>query len=214
MSILAENTVLAKSRDGTETEVYLNQVEALFDEYVSRLDDPETIKKSAIFAGAMRYIYEQLFRPTRKQPHNRHTIIDTADIDLLDCLWGVYCRLCYRCGIRPTLLRYALLTGIDYSTFESWKNGQYREASPLHSFTVKKWLKECESSIYDAVLDNSVGAIFAAKSAFGWRETSPEPAPVQENRTPQLTQAELMSIIDERAALDALPDLEDEGGEG
>lgn len=155
------------------TEVYLSQIPLLFDEYVQRLEDPDNIRRSTTFAGAMRHIYERLFRPTSNQLNNRATTIDTADIEGLDEIWGCYCKLCYGSGIRPTILRFCLMTGINADTLNTWKNGMYRNATPKHSEAVKKWLKECESSIYDAVLDNSVGAIFAAKACFGWRETAP-----------------------------------------
>ena len=188
-----------RTADGTE--VYISQIEQLFDEYTSNLENPDMIRKSTTFAGAMRYIYEQLFKPMEPQPYNKGTTLDTADIMQLDQIWGCYCRLCYKCGIRPTLLRYCLLTGIAPDTLDTWRRGEYRNASNVHSVTVKKWLKECESSIYDAVLDNSVGAIFAAKADFGWRETSP----IAAEETPTI-QHESAAEISARYASARLPE--------
>lgn len=159
---------------GQEIDVYVSAVPLLFDEYVSHhLEDPDLIKKSAVFAGAMRFIFEHLFRPEKPQINNKHTKLDLSDIDGLDKVWGAYCNLCYTNGIRPTLLRFCVMTGLSMDTLHCWKTGYSRGATPRHSETVKKWLRECESSIYDGVLDNQVGAIFAAKADFAWRETSP-----------------------------------------
>ena len=196
------------TESGRLAEVYANKIDEAFAEYLQTLEDPNMIRKSTCFAGAMRHVYETVFQPHTPQPNNRNSIIDTADIVTLDKVWGEYTRLCYSAGIRPTLLRFALMTGIDMSTFDTWRTGTYRNTTSAHSQTVKRWLRECESSIYDAVLDNSVGAIFAAKACFGWRETNPIPVEYTmqhlQHETPEQIAARHMG-----ATLPAKPDFDD-----
>lgn len=210
---MAENTVLAKSRDGTkDIEIYTHDVLAAFDEYVQNLDDEDKMYKPPFFNGAMKYIQVHCFKPTKKMPHNAGTTVDLSDVDLLNGLWDICAQLAYRYGHKPSLHRFALMIGIDLDTISNWGSGGSR-ASSAHLRTVKKWKSETENALYDGASEsNSVGSIFLLKSNFGYRETAPIAEPATESRTPQLSQAELLSIINERAALDALPD-PDEGGE-
>ena len=69
------------------------------------------------------------------------------------------------------------MVGINMDTFHTWKTGEVRGGlgSP-HSETVKKWLAECESALFDgAVEQNSIGCIFALKANYGYTETAPIP---------------------------------------
>ncbi len=45
------------------------------------------------------------------------------------------------------------------------------KASSLHRDTVRKWLTECESTLFDgAVENNSIGCIFALKANYNYRD--------------------------------------------
>lgn len=159
-----KNTV--RAHNGAE--VYETKIHELADEYINTLDDRESINNNpSLFTGMIKYIYKYLFK---------HNPVNNDDIVLLDNIFDIYTELCYRYNKRPTILNFSLLVGINNDTFNAWKNGEYRRgadgASSLHSRTVKKWLKECESSLLDGATErNSVGCIFALKANYGYTET-------------------------------------------
>lgn len=169
------NTV--KAENGIE--VYETKIHELADEYINTLDDPDKINNNpSLFTGMIKYIYKHLFKPGKndKVKYNANTVLDTGDIDLLNNIWDIYTDLCYKYNKRPTILNFSLLIGIDNRTIDTWRRGEYRAGedgtSSLHSQTVKKWLKECESSLLDGATEkNSVGCIFALKANYGYTET-------------------------------------------
>lgn len=157
------NTI--KAENGAE--VYENKIYQLVDEYIGSLEDPESINNNpSLFTGMIKYIYKHLFK---------NNPVNNNDIEMLDNIFDIYTELCYKYIKRPTLLNFSLLVGISNDTFNAWKNGEYRAgtdgASSLHSLTVKKWLKECESALVDGATErNSVGCIFALKANYGYTE--------------------------------------------
>lgn len=157
------NTI--KTENGAE--VYENKIYQLVDEYIGSLEDPESINNNpSLFTGMIKYIYKHLFK---------NNPVNNNDIEMLDNIFDIYTELCYKYIKRPTLLNFSLLVGISNDTFNAWKNGEYRAgtdgASSLHSLTVKKWLKECESALVDGATErNSVGCIFALKANYGYTE--------------------------------------------
>lgn len=169
------NTV--KAENGIE--VYETKIHELADEYINTLDDPDKINNNpSLFTGMIKYIYKHLFKPGKNDrvKYNANTVLDTGDIDLLNNIWDIYTDLCYKYNKRPTILNFSLLIGIDNRTIDTWRRGEYRAGedgtSSLHSQTVKKWLKECESSLLDGATEkNSVGCIFALKANYGYTET-------------------------------------------
>lgn len=175
-------------------EVYESKIHELVDEYISDLDNPDDIKTNrGLFTGMIKYLYMQYFK---------HNSLDYNDIELLDNIFNIYTSLCYRYGKRPTLLNFSIMIGISMDTLNSWKreetrgyiyfdsmgdriydfpawrlhhpNEDYRqEISSSHSETVKKWLKECESTLVDGAIEsNSIGCIFALKANYGYVETA------------------------------------------
>lgn len=210
------STVRTRSRDGTRTvEIYPHRIDEFADEYIGQLVDAEEIYNPQVFLGLLKYIYVQMFKPHENMPHNSNSILVLSDAETIGDVWDRFAAICYRYRTTPTLLKFSTLTGLDRKTIQAWHDGDGRSASPEYLLIAKKMYNEAETGLETKALEqNGIGAIFALKSLFNWRETSPEPAPLQERRSPQLSQEELMQIIDERAKLDALPDLEDEGGEG
>lgn len=165
-------------------EVYEDKIKYYADEYINTcLDDPESINNNpSLFTGMIKYIYKRLFK---------YNPVNNNNIAILDDIWGIYTDLCYKYNKRPTLLNFSLLVGISNDTFNAWKNGEYRAgedgASSAHSLTVKKWLKECESSLVDGATErNSVGCIFALKANYGYTET-PQRIEVVGSQTPDQT---------------------------
>lgn len=115
----------------------------------------------------------QLFRPDKPQIHNRNTVIDTGNVDLLNSLWDTYTQLAYRYNMKPTLQRFSVFTGISEETFASWAKQEYR-ASNGNSESYKKWRSEALAALYDSVAQTgNVGGIFLLKADYGFRETAP-----------------------------------------
>ena len=209
------NTVRAENG----VEVYEDKIHEYADEYINTLADPEYINNNpSLFTGMIKYIYKHLFKPGKKDKvlSNSNSNLDLSDIDLLDNIWGIYTELCYKYSKRPTILNFSLMIGVDNTTIDSWRRGEYRAgdegASSTRSQTVKKWLKECESSLVDGATErNSVGCIFALKANYGYTET-PQQIVITGPQAPALTHDEIQKIA-ERASqtstaelLDGLPD--------
>lgn len=164
-------------------EVYEDKIKYYADEYINTFDDPDSINNNpSLFTGMIKYIYKRLFK---------YNPVNNDDITVLDDIWGIYTELCYKYNKRPTLLNFSLMVGVSNDTFNAWKNEEYRRgengASSEHSRTVKKWLKECESSLVDGATErNSVGCIFALKANYGYTET-PQRIEVVGSQTPDQT---------------------------
>lgn len=183
------NTVRAENG----AEVYEDKIKYYADEYINTLDDPDSINNNpSLFTGMIKYIYKRLFK---------YNPVNNDNITVLDDIWGIYTELCYKYNKRPTLLNFSLLVGISNDTFNAWKNGEYRAgeggASSAHSLTVKKWLKECESSLVDGATErNSVGCIFALKANYGYTET-PQRIEITGANAPALSQEDIRQIADQ-----------------
>ena len=192
------NTVRAENG----TEIYETKIHYFADEYINTLSDPDGINNNpSLFTGMIKYIYKRLFK---------NNPVNNDDISVLDNIFDIYTELCYRYNKRPTLLNFSLLVGISNDTFNAWKNGEYRAgeggASSAHSLTVKKWLKECESSLVDGATErNSVGCIFALKANYGYTET-PQRIEITGANTPALSQEDIRQIADQ-ARKESIPEL-------
>ena len=192
------NTVRAENG----VEVYETKIHYFASEYINTLDDPESINNNpSLFTGMIKYIYKRLFK---------YNPVNNDDITVLDDIWGIYTELCYKYNKRPTLLNFSLMVGVSNDTFNAWKNGEYRAgeggASSAHSLTVKKWLKECESSLVDGATErNSVGCIFALKANYGYTET-PQRIEITGANTPALSQEDIKQIADQ-ARKESIPEL-------
>ena len=205
------NTVRAENG----VEIYESKVHELADEYINNLDDPESINNNpSLFTGMIKYIYKYLFKPGKKDKvlSNSNSNLDLSDIDLLDNIWSIYTELCYKYSKRPTILNFSLMIGVDNTTIDSWRRGEYRAGdegtSSTRSQTVKKWLKECESSLVDGATErNSVGCIFALKANYGYTET-PQRIEITGANTPALSQEDIRQIADQ-ARKESIPELLD-----
>lgn len=209
------NTV--KAENGVE--IYETKIHQLADEYIYSLSDPDSINNNpSLFTGMLKYIYKYLFKPGKKDKvlSNSNSNLDLSDIDLLDNIWGIYTDLCYKYSKRPTILNFSLMIGVDNTTIDSWRRGEYRAGGDgtrsARSQTVKKWLKECESSLVDGATErNSVGCIFALKANYGYTET-PQRIEITGSQAPVLSQDEIHQIVDQASRestaelLDRLPD--------
>ena len=163
---------------GNGAEIYETKIHYFADEYINTLNDPESINNNpSLFTGMLKHIYKHLFKPGKndKVLSNTNSKLDLGNIELLDNIWGIYTELCYKYGKRPTILNFSLMIGVDNSTIDTWRKGEYRSggdgANSVRSATVKRWLKECESSLVDGATEkNSIGCIFALKANYGYSE--------------------------------------------
>ena len=203
------NTVRAENG----AEIYETKIHYFADEYINTLNDPESINNNpSLFTGMIKYIYKHLFKPGKKDKvlSNSNSNLDLSDIDLLDNIWGIYTELCYKYSKRPTILNFSLMIGVDNTTIDSWRRGECRDegmgANSPRSQTVKKWLKECESSLVDGATErNSVGCIFALKANYGYTE-APQRIEITGANTPALSQEDIRQIADQ-ARKESLPEL-------
>lgn len=94
------------------------------------------------------------------------------DIKELSILWDIYTVICCVCRIKPTLIRFCIMIGISRDTVNSWINGEYAgRVSSGHSDTARKWKSECESTLYDEVIQTgNIGCMFALKANYGYRD--------------------------------------------
>ena len=195
-------------------EIYETKVHYFADEYINTLSDPESINNNpSLFTGMIKYIYKHLFKPGKKDKvlSNSNSNLDLSDIDLLDNIWNIYTELCYKYSKRPTILNFSLMIGVDNTTIDSWRRGEYRAGdegtSSTRSQTVKKWLKECESSLVDGATErNSVGCIFALKANYGYTET-PQRVEIVNGQTPDQVAADIAARHIGQAERPELPDL-------
>lgn len=188
------NTI--KTTDGIE--VYESKIYILCDEYISTLNNSEDIYNNpSLFTGMLKHIYKHLFKPGKNDKilSNSNCRLDLSNIDLLDSIWTIYTDLCYRYSKRPTILNFSLMIGVDNTTIDSWRRGEYRAgeegARSARSQTVRKWLKECESSLVDGATEkNSIGCIFALKANYGYSET-PQRVEIVNGQAPEQIAADI-----------------------
>lgn len=130
------------------TEIYDNQIETLFVQYLQDNDmgdqlDAHKVDDSHAY-GAWRYIYNILFKPDKNtiRLNNKTSKIDYSDIYLLSDILDTYLDLCFKYKIYPMIEDFCTLTGISRDTLNSWERGEYRRAEPearyKHSDIAKK----------------------------------------------------------------------------
>ena len=178
--MIPENTIRASNG----AEIYESRIHEIADQYIAQTlteEERESARiDSTVFTGMLHKIYVQLFKPTRAntdiynenqyQNVQKNSILDYDDIQLLDYLFDVYCDLCGKYRMCPSLLGYCSMSGISKDSVNDWINGRTHKSS-AHSQTAKRWKTVCETGLEQrAVMQNSIGSIFALKAAHGWKE--------------------------------------------
>lgn len=94
------------------------------------------------------------------------------NIKELNILWDIYTVICCTCRIKPTLMRFCIMVNVDVTTVTSWIKGEYSgRVTSGHSQSAKKWKAECESTLYDEVIQTgNIGCMFALKANYGYRD--------------------------------------------
>lgn len=222
---MKDNTVIASNG----SEIYLNNIQAYADEFVSCELDEEARKamhnNPNTFMAMILYIADNITKP------------DNNDIELLDNIFNIYIRLCVKYNMLPTLECFSMLINVNPCTLSKWSSGEYRnniyydskgnyikdfpawrskhsgeqyrvEPSTVHSQAVKKWKDICKNFLVNS-LQNSKGVdankIFIAKAAYGMVETSPVPV---QNTEQHRTAEQIAADYSHTAALpgDVQPD--------
>lgn len=187
---MRRNTVTA---DGG-SEVYINQMYSLADEYIDTLNDQERIYNASgnTFTGMIKYICRNTDFTDRKY----------TDIHFLDRIWDIYTDLVYKYNQKPTIEEFALLVGISREIIYQWDKGDRRgtiykdkdgnviedffswnnshrgepytkETCEERSKIIGKWKEECRLGRYKSAASGNVGGIFLCKAVDGMVETAP-----------------------------------------
>ena len=201
------NTI--KTLDGIE--VYEHELFRLADEFEYQTQNKDSIGKPAWITGLLDHIYVSLFKPISKRQHGETSSLDYEDIESLDRLFHWFVTLMARYSVTPSMLDFATMTGISRQTFFEWREGITRGKSAEHGRTAKRWYTLCESSLArKATEQNGIGAIFALKACYQWKEADAQkiayiPATqLQSAEQIQQKYQELMPAADDLESVDSV----------
>jgi len=142
-------------------EVYEHRIFALADEYMETVLQNDDSKISDTFMGMIYYIRDGI-------PE-----IPNDDIQLMDSVFDIFCKLCARLGTVPTLQTFAILVRTNRATFTDWSNREYRKDDARYEQAVKRWKSVCKAFLVNKLANcdkTSVNLIFLAKSCYGMVE--------------------------------------------
>ena len=164
--------------------IYTSEIFRVADEYHERLPANRDPAEPEVFTGMVHHIHAELFSGDRRP--------DLNDLQGLDNIWTAYTQLCASSKQIPTMIEFASLIGCDRTTFQKWENGTIRGNDADRISTVKRWKTMCEAGLArKTIAANSIGAIFALKSNYGWKEAVATPEePIQ-----QIEQASVAEIM-------------------
>lgn len=183
-------------------EVYQSEIDILCDDYISSLPDPNMIYKSTVFSGMLNYIYKHKLKYVIELDKKNSGISEYNNhYDFLDSIfYGIYIDLCTKYNIVPSIIQFSVLCDIANDTLTEIKNGVYsRNGSKVNENscrTVRKWFATCESMLLGrAANENGIGAIFALKANYGYRDNV-----LPENPQPITTTQATPEMIEQRRA--------------
>lgn len=180
-----QNSIVIKTPDG-QVEIYTNELDQLVDEFVRDMDE-EMMYKPSTWLAVLKHIYMECFKPQKKLHYNAGSILNDNP-EAIEAIWDWYVSTAYKFGKTPTILQFGILTGIDRTTIQTWKNGTWRTANKTYSLTAKKMYAEAEAALENRTIEsNGIGAIFALKANHGWRETAPVSEPEMLTQRPYET---------------------------
>lgn len=160
-------------KEVSEIEVYETEIERYSELYIESLPEKTDIYNSITFTGMLKYIYRYVFKP--EEITRKTSILDYADIKLLDSIFNIYTSLCYKYRKKPTILGYCVMTGISNYSVNNWHNGKVNRANSEILQTIEKWFSECENALIDGAIEsNSIGCIFALKANYGYSDNVPQ----------------------------------------
>lgn len=145
----------------------LDNINTCITEYIDKPNNIIEIKNTNSLTLLLKHLNSKIINRLiiRDGQYNNYT-----NIDLYNVLWDIYTNICYKFLIKPTIQRYSIFTGINKSTFNRWT--ELNNPNDKRRVSVKKWLNECESVLYDdAINTGNVGCLFALKCNYGYKES-------------------------------------------
>ena len=145
----------------------LNDINNYIQEYVNNPNNLIIPKDSNSLVLLLKYLNSKVVSKLQLKDNKTHYY---NNIELINILWDIYTSICYKLNNKPTILRFSIFSGINRDTIQDWIKGNI--SKPIYIVSAKKWKEECESTLYDDVINNnSIGSLFALKSNYGYRET-------------------------------------------
>lgn len=189
---MKDNTVNVNGID-----VYEHKIYELCDEYMERLKDSDDIKSRITFNGMLRYIYQNLFKPTKDMIiyNNRSSVLDYSDIGLLMDIYNVFIDICALYKKEYTKNRFITMIGISNDTLDNWEKGRKIptvDGVPSSAWVAfaKKIKENSEQALSDSMLDGNLMAYAQLKCWYGWRE-EPQRIEMVNNGEPQQSREEI-----------------------
>ena len=145
----------------------LDNINTCITEYIDKPNNIIEIKNTNSLTLLLKHLNSKIINKLiiRDGQYNNYT-----NIDLYNVLWDIYTNICYKFLIKPTIQRYSIFTGINKSTFNRWT--ELNNPNDKRRVSIKKWLNECESVLYDdAINTGNVGCLFALKCNYGYKES-------------------------------------------
>ena len=145
----------------------LDNINTCITEYIDKPNNIIEIKNTNSLTLLLKHLNSKIINRLiiRDGQYNNYT-----NIDLYNALWDIYTNICYKFLIKPTIQRYSIFTGINKSTFNRWT--ELNNPNDKRRVSIKKWLNECESVLYDdAINTGNVGCLFALKCNYGYKES-------------------------------------------
>ena len=183
--------------------IYQNNIYALIDDLKQDdqfigLSDKELKQDRAFFPRLIQYIYNNYIGDILNNKIRKGYKIIYPHIDVLNDLFTIYIDIVnkYKWNNKPSLLEFAIFTGINRDTFYRWLNGDYsdldksinntecignkdndqgnekvyRYITSNYRDSVRKWQEVCEQSLLDG--NESVFNIFLLKSLHNYRDNN------------------------------------------
>ena len=145
----------------------LDNINTCITDYIDKPNNIIEIKNTNSLTLLLKHLNSKIINKLiiRDGQYNNYT-----NIDLYNILWDIYTNICFKFLIKPTIQRYSIFTGINKSTFNRWT--ELSNPNDKRRVSVKKWLNECESVLYDdAINTGNVGCLFALKCNYGYKES-------------------------------------------
>lgn len=192
---------------GELIKIHKNDISVCEYDYLQSLPDEAMIyKKSNIFLGLLEAVYKNVISVyiiTDKTFNNDYELLNNVFYD-------IYIPLVYKYGYTPSIYMFSSFVHISMSNLTDINNGYYRkDGSKVNSdtqLTVQNWYNTCKAAtITRAIDDNSIGAIFASKAAYGMIEAA-QPVP-ETKQDPDIID---ISFLTDQGDLAELPKYDDD----
>lgn len=200
---MKNNTIV--SNDGIE--VYDTEIDRLVDDYIGTLNDENDIKNRITFSGLMRYIYNNLFKPTKDMVirNNRNSILDYSDIALLMDVYNKYIDVCCKYKQEYTLNKFCNMTGISSDTIRNWQKGikvptVEGVSSDAWVCFAKKISENSEQALSESMLNGNLMAYAQLKCWYNWKE-EPQQIAILSGSAPKMSESELEQIASKQATI-------------